>query len=696
MNPSPTASSSHAPPSARRPPRLRVAAASAVGVFATSAWPASFTISGPSTTPQTLGSASGQTGTVTAAGVLTVGGATVAVTITGNDATLTNLGTIAQTGTGRIVRDNTGVTGLVVDNGSATNATATMQAADADVIQMNKAVASVTLNNYGRMISTNASAGGSQAVDFSAITSGANVVDNEATGLIQAFEADGVRPGVNGVVYNAGRIVAVTTTGSSSDGIDFQNNGGGQVTNDTGGLVEGGRHGITGGAADATVSFTATITNNAGGRIQGDNGSGINLDGFNAKQVVTVNNAGLIVGNGVTGDGDGVDVDGLVHIVNSGVIRSVNAFSAPADGVAFSEGVTVGGGTIVNSGTIEGLVAAGNTNAVGRGITLAGNDITTGPLAGTREAIYGDATVTNLAGGAIRGQSDSAIAVDGAKSGFTVTIVNAAGATIAGGGTANAAIRTGLDNDTVTNGGAIDGSSSGRAIDLGGGNNTLNIVGGKAVVLGDISGGSGGTNAMVLDLGTGNRFAYAGALSNFATVEAKSGTTTLAGVSSYVGTTKVDATATLVLDGANRLASASALDLAGGTLRVADAAGKDGQTFGSLMLDASSTIDLGGASLTFDALTRVVDDAMLTITDFAARAPGDYAIRFAGDVSGDPLFRELLADTTIDGHIATYRIDGGFTTLAAPEPGMVALMFGGMALVGVATRRRKAAAPTVG
>jgi hypothetical protein len=33
----------------------------------------------------------------------------VAVTITGNNATLNNLGTIKQTGSGRVIRDNTGV-----------------------------------------------------------------------------------------------------------------------------------------------------------------------------------------------------------------------------------------------------------------------------------------------------------------------------------------------------------------------------------------------------------------------------------------------------------------------------------------------------------------------------------------------------------------------------------------------------------
>ena len=432
---------------------------------------ANFNITGPSTTAQTLGSGAGQTGTITDTGSLTVSGGTNAVTITGNNATLTNLGTLEQTGTGRAIRDNTGVTGLIVNNGSSTDATALMQAADGDVIQMNKSPASVTLNNYGTMTSLNASAGGSQVVDFNAILSGANTVNNFSGALMQASEADAVRPGVNGVVFNAGTIKSMTTTGSSSDGVDAQNNTGVQITNDTGGLIEGGRHGITGGAVDATVSFTMSVTNNSGATIQGDNGSGINIDGFNANEVVTVVNHGTITGNGhdigdgADHDGDGVDVDGLVHLTNTGTIRSINAFSQPADGPAFSEGMSVGGGTIINSGTIEGSVAAGNTNAVGRGITLTGND----RPGGGRDPIYGDATVTNQAGGLIQGDSDAGIAVIGANaSGHKVTIDNQAGATIKGGGTTAAAIdaSNSFDSVTITNAGKIDGSSSGKALVL--------------------------------------------------------------------------------------------------------------------------------------------------------------------------------------------------------------------------------------
>jgi len=139
---------------------------------ATSALATPFSITGTITTAQTLGSSAGQTGSVSATGSLVVSGSVVAVTISGNNATVTNLGTISQTGTGRVIRDNTGVSGLTITNGSVTNTSAVMKAADGDVVQMNKSAASVTLNNYGQMISANASAGGAQVVDFTAIQSG--------------------------------------------------------------------------------------------------------------------------------------------------------------------------------------------------------------------------------------------------------------------------------------------------------------------------------------------------------------------------------------------------------------------------------------------------------------------------------------------------------------------------------------------
>jgi hypothetical protein len=157
------------------PSCVRTVLCAALALTMGSAVATPFTVAGATTTAQTLGS--GETGTVAAGAALTVAGTAVAVTVNGSNATLNNQGTIAQTGSGRAIRDNTGVANLVVNNGSATNAAATIRTADGDVIQMNKPAASVTLNNYGSLVSLNASAGGSQAVDFSAMT-GANVLNN--------------------------------------------------------------------------------------------------------------------------------------------------------------------------------------------------------------------------------------------------------------------------------------------------------------------------------------------------------------------------------------------------------------------------------------------------------------------------------------------------------------------------------------
>ncbi len=537
-------------------------------IACTSAWAANFTVNDgvTDTAAKTLGSGAGQTGTVNATGTLSVSGSTVAITITGNNETLNNYGTIKQTGSGRVIRDNTGVSSLIINNGSITNSTALIQSADADVIQMNQAAGSVTLNNYGTMTSLNPSAAGSQAVDFNAITTGANTVNNFATGILQASQADAVRPGVNGLVNNSGTIISTSTNGSSSDGVDVQSNTGVTVVNANNwssstpstpgsGLIEGARHGITGGPGSDSA-FTTSVTNNLGGTIQGDNGSGINLDGFSALQGATIINNGTITGNGhdfsgnlVSRDGDGIDVDGIANITNTGIIRSINAFSIPADGVAKSEGITIGGGTVINSGTIEGLVASGNTNAVGRGITFSGNDITTGALAGTREAIYGNAVVNNNSGGLIRGQSDSAIAVEGpaSVSGFTVQINNNSGATIQGGGATNAAIWVRSDNVptnpniTVTNRGTIDGSSSGKAIALGQGNDTVQLFGGT--VIGTIDGGAGNNTLQT----NGTQSFAGGTILNFQNLNVLGGTTSMNGSNTFTSGTTVASGGTLIV-----------------------------------------------------------------------------------------------------------------------------------------------------
>ena len=503
-------------------------------------------IAGTVTAAQTLPSGAG---VVSSTGDLEVSGSSVAITVTGTSS-IQNDGVINQTGTGRAIRDNTGGLTLTVTNSVG----ALLQAADADAIQMNKPNSSIAFDNYGSVISLNASAGGSQAIDWNAITTGSNTLHNYTTGFIEAFEADAVRPGVNGSVINEGTIKAITSTASSSDGVDGQTNNGLVINNNGNGVIEGGRHGITAGAADDTVSFTLSVTNQPNATVQGDDGSGMNIDGFNANEVVTIQNDGTITGNGVTGDGDGVDVDGIVNLTNTGVIQSLNAFSDVPGGA--SEGVTTGGGTITNSGTIEGDVAEGNANAVGRGITLAGVD-----TSGTPEPIYANSMVTNS--GFIKGQTDSAIVVLGPASGFTVTINNEARGTIEGSGDTAAAIQTGADNDTLNNAGDVIADASGKAIDLGDGDDTLNITGGT--IHGDISGGSG-TNTCTIDPGAIHFFTYTGAISDFDSVEIKSGIVSFFGASSYTGTTTISGGILIAANSTGSATGSGAVQVTRGTL----------------------------------------------------------------------------------------------------------------------------------
>ncbi len=668
---------------------------------------------------------------------------------TGGTITLTNIvtgnGALTKTGAGTLILNNVhtyaggtnvnagtvqlGVGNIIPDTSAVTVAGGTL-----DLQNHNETVGAVTVSS-GSIIGNG---GTLTAASFSVA----------ATGAITFSNSDAVRIAANGTFTNAG---AVTSSGAgSNDGIDVQTSTGVAITNASNwsagapttpgtGNIEGARHGITGGPA-TNIAFITNVTNNLGGTIKGDDGSGINLDGFGASQTATISNNGTITGYGVTGDGDGIDVDGSVSITNTGIIRSSNAFSSTTP--AQSEGVTVGGGTIINSGTIEGLVASGNTNAVGRGITLAGNDILTGPLAGTREAIYGNATITNQSGGLIRGDSDSGIVVDGPASGFTVTINNNAGATIRGGGVTNAAIRTGADNDTITTAGTIDGSSSGKAIDMGAGNNTLSITGGS--ISGSINGGSGGTNALTINPGTGNAFNYSGAISNFSTVTVQSGTVTLGGTNSYAGATTVSG-GTLLVSGS---ISGSAVTVQnGGTLGTSS--DLTGGTTGSVTVESGGTLSPGASTglMTVAGNLTIAGGGIFAVEINATGAAGtnydqvavavpngDGAVNIGGSslslsgsfntngVTTNDLFFILLNDgsdvisTTFNGFgegshvyaangqdfIISYQADltnttsGNFGTLqgndialmAVPEPGTAAMLLGGLSVL-LSKRRRR-------
>ena len=216
----------------------------------------------------------------------------------------------------------------------------------------------------------------------------------------------------------------------------------------------------------------------------------------------------------------------------------------------------MGGGTITNSGTIEGSVtsAGAASGSVGRGITLAGVDKTVYNKVTTPvpiQTIYANTTITNNTGGLIEGDSDSGIAILGltGPTNYTVSITNNAGATIEGAGAvavidgsaaAGGVGTASANNETVIDSGTIKVDGTGMAISLGSGANSVQITGGSASINGDISGGTtAGTNTLTIDPTSGQSFSYSHALSNFSSVQIKSGTVTLSGVSTYSGSTTV-------------------------------------------------------------------------------------------------------------------------------------------------------------
>jgi hypothetical protein len=678
----------------------------------------SFDISGTTTGTQSLSAS--QSGTVEATGTLNVATGT-AVTIKGTGASLINYGVIEETGTSRTIRDNTGgLTWTVTNSG-------TISSSGNDTIQTGTAGSTVTITNTGTIESLGTGTVlSSQAIDFNNndTTTGTTTINNNGGGYIYAADSDAVRPGTNGVINNDGKILSQTIGDTGNDGIDAQSNTGVSITNAKNNLstnlnlIEGARHGITGGNTGTlnnvvqtgtqvagyvgTGSFSMTITNNSNGTIQGDDGSGINIDGFGissgtltatgtkliTNELVTVINSGTITGNGVTADGDGIDVDGAVNITNSGLILSKNATGT--SGIEFSEGVTVGGGTITNNtgGMIEGQVSSTNTTtAVGRGITLAGVDkdgsANDNPI--PIESIYTDSTITNS--GLIRGFSESGIAVLGTTGGgYTVTINNNAGGTIEGsntGTTENTTITTGPSTGSYTgqslNQGAIelddtgnsyvinnsgtitqDKLSGGVAISAHGVSNAVNVTGGSASIVGNIIGDAGKTNTLTVDPGAGHTFGYTYSTTNFGT-ELKSGTTQLSGTFSPSGTQtfKVDSGAELAPGGTQPAPGATST--ANGNLTLSDSGLTPGSTLASFT-GAKLTFALGTTGASQIDVTGSVANAFsftsstVSINDLAlALVPGTEYVLIQGS---DTTFNLQLSSPNLAGQEL---VTGGLT-----------------------------------
>lgn len=247
------------------------------------------------------------------------------------------------------------------------------------------------------------------SVDWSELEAGQVTIINRAGGILLG-SGDVLQPGSDRYarvqIANDGRILST----GGGDGIDLQSYYGGfgaDIVNGATGTIEGGRHGITG-------NNSITVTNEEGGAIVGRNGSGVNMDTDESDRAVIVINHGLISGNGsnpADGDGDGVDVDYTLLLVNDGRVEGTSADNV----YNFADGVAAGGGQIENlaDGSIFGethgvLIDDSNLGAAfARTVIANAGEIssTLGPaimlIGGWNDRIANDGAISSQAGIAI-------------------------------------------------------------------------------------------------------------------------------------------------------------------------------------------------------------------------------------------------------------------------------------------------------
>ena len=517
------------------------------------------------------------TGTIQATGTLQTTSSTGSITwsdgAAGNKTVISNSGTVKSTG-GRALESAKVTAGsLEIDNHTGASMVSTVK--DALQLQSKKNTTlngSVVINNDGLIAAQGTGDFNGQAIDLNdlIVASGKIDVENTVNGQITAADSDAIRASNNALINNYGLIQSSfavepgTTNGNDSgnDGIDFNDKSfTGTVNNYQTGSIIGARHGITAGQA-------ITVTND--GIITGNDGSGINLDtAGNTTAHITNNLHGVITGNLVSSDGDGVDVDGQVAIENYGQIKSLGS-----GGANLSEGLAIGGGTVNNyaSGLIEGA---------DRAITV--DDSNLGDE-------FGGTTIVNE--GTIKGDTGDAIKITSCTVAATCF------------------------SNTLTNRGTIIGN-----VALGNGDDTLNLGHGSSIA-GTVDGQGGNDAVHLADAGTVSN------LVNFETLSADSGTSTLTGTQTYSGGASVQNGATLGLDGATLNANVGVAS--GGTLSVGGAGGTvngDVTNNGNVQVNhASATFNghfTNNGTFSSDPATMTFNTFENDATGVVHAAPGD-------------------------------------------------------------------------
>jgi len=524
---------------------------------------------------------------------------------------ITNNGTLSLSGNGSGVT-NRGAMLIGVNNGNTvTNGTTgviTTTGAYNDGIAANGN--NNTLINNGKVTTTgNNSYGMTAAWGQSNTGASGNMLINTGTVSTSGSNARAASLlGGSGTINNSGTL---TSNGKDSPAVYMQGN------NDT--LINSGTVQTTGtasssGSVDAVVSntlgssFTATITNQAGGQIISNNGIGVRSTNGNT----TITNAGLIQGgsgtaikggNGnvtlnlqtgsqIVGTADGGAGTNVVNLQGSGTASNafVNFQSLTMAGDAWTwAGTGTFATALVQSGTLDLTGTLGTTTAsvvatVDSGATLQANAsnlpllVTDNGLvrfqqdsAGTYTGLIGGAGAVEKTGAGTLSLSPSAAGGNTYSGGTTIT----GGTLLVAADNALGASSGGLtfNGGTLQFGSAFNLASS-RAVSITSNNGTIDTQGYNSTIAQNITG--------------------AGSLTKLG-----SGALTLNGANSYTGGTNVNAGTAIVGDGT----SASAALSGGGPVTVASGAtlGGYGSVTGNVTNSGTLAVANALASLSGDS-----------------------------------------------------------------------------------------------
>ncbi|MFG1365594.1 autotransporter domain-containing protein [Xanthobacter versatilis] len=557
-----------------------------------------------------------------------------AIRLGGGTIDITNSGTIETTSSGkRAIKFDTAANFDTLQSFTLTNKLGGVVAGTDDGIKISSTVGStaapvIKIDNAG----TIKSAIDGQGIDLGGIysTAATITITNRSTGLITAAGNDAIE-GTNGLtIDNYGTISSYYVAGTA----DTQNNSAIKVDGDDiakaititvnnyeGGLISGAYHGIKGSGA----SDTLIVTNS--GTIEGRNGSGVNSNGTG-----TLTNYGTITGTydpaASFGDGDGVDFDHAGTVYNYGTIKGLGSKGTKPgeEKPSTSEGIAIGGGTIVNGdATHTSALISGANNGI-----LA-DDSNSGDA-------YAAMSVTNY--GTIQGLD-----------GYGIRYVN-----------------SGVDSSkslTIVNYGTISGTT--YAVEMGGGNDLFVYHTGSKVT--GIVDAEGGTDTLELGaLGDNVTFdasliGDAATYRNFERVTAEAQTqTTLTGTSTFAGDLVFDQSA-LALDNAS-LAKAS-LILSGNETNAGVLTGNG--TLGSLAASGTVFLSPGTSAAPYGTLavtgnatlagTYLVDVAqngktdLITVGGTATIAEGAQ-VEMYGALAWSRIYTIVSSDTQVSGTFA--------------------------------------------